>query len=49
MSKKEMTPEEVQEYLKEGLESGRIRKGGFIEEALSFQIDYLKEKKKENQ
>lgn len=45
--KKEKTAAETKEYLKEGIESGRIVEGSFMEDAIKFDIEYLEEKEKE--
>ena len=49
MNKENMNSTELKQFLEEGLESGRIKEGGFISEAIATHIELLEEEeKKEN-
>ena len=48
MKETQKNSEDLKAYLKEGLESGRIKEGGFFEEAINLHAELLEEQDKED-
>lgn len=47
MKETQIKSEDLKAYLKEGIDSGRIKEGGFVEEAINLHVELLEEDEKE--